>query len=177
MSDSGNTTGTSGARGVRRRRGHVSGAGPPRALTTAELPDHVGQLLGTSEDHRLGQDLVDAFARVTGDDQWIHVDPERARPVGGTIVHGHLLLSLIPVMSTEAFTVTDALRTVNHGLDGVRFRAPVPTGEGVRGHFRLTGARPRARTWYELVLGVDIHLLDGPLVCRATQTYVCALRT
>ncbi|WP_134037828.1 MaoC/PaaZ C-terminal domain-containing protein [Streptomyces bluensis] len=134
-------------------------------------------MLGTSEDHRIDQDRVDAFARVTGDDQWIHVDPERAGPVGGTIAHGHLLLSLIPVMSTEAFTVTDALRTVNHSLDGVRFRAPVPTGGVVRGHFRLTDARPRARAWYELVLGVEIELLDGPVVCRAKQTYLCALRT
>ncbi|MET4921444.1 MaoC/PaaZ C-terminal domain-containing protein [Streptomyces sp. PSRA5] len=146
-------------------------------LTTAELPDHVGRMLGTSEDHLIDQDLVDAFARVTGDDQWIHVDPGRARPVGGTIVHGHLLLSLIPIMSTEAFTVTDALRTVNHRLDGVRFRAPLPTGKGVRGHFRLADARPRARSWYELVLGVEIEQLDGPVVCRATQTYLCALRT
>ncbi|MFB7759583.1 MaoC/PaaZ C-terminal domain-containing protein [Streptomyces xiamenensis] len=166
-----------GAPEGRHHGGRVNGAGPLRAFTTAELPDHVGQVLGTSADHRIDQERVDAFARVTGDDQWIHVDPGRARAAGGTIVHGHLLLSLIPVMSTEAFTVTDAVRTVNHRLDGVRFRAPVPTGEGVRGRFRLTGARPRVRDWYELVLGVEIELLDGPVVCRAVQTYLCALRT
>ncbi|MEV1046285.1 MaoC family dehydratase [Streptomyces sp. NPDC049916] len=158
-------------------RAHADRDGLPRLLSTAELLGCAGQELGVSEDHRIDQDLVDAFARVTGDDQWIHTDPERAAGVGGTIAHGHLLLSLIPVMSTEVFTVSDAVRTVNHRLDGVRFRAPVPTGTSVRGHFSVADARPRARAWFELVLRIEIERLGGPVVCRATQTYLCALRT
>jgi acyl dehydratase len=99
----------------------------------------IGTTLGTSEWLSIDQQRVDAFAAVTGDDQWIHVDPRRAAagPFGTTVAHGFLTLSLLPVMVRTAFTLGDARMTVNYGLNRVRFPAPVPVGSRVRGHFKL----------------------------------------
>jgi acyl dehydratase len=95
--------------------------------------------LGTSDWHNIDQTRIDQFAAVTGDDQWIHVDPARAAagPFGATVAHGHLTLSLVPVMVRTAFKVIDVRISVNYGLNRVRFPAPVPVGSRLRGHFRL----------------------------------------
>ena len=89
----------------------------------------------------VGQDRIDMFAAATGDDQWIHVDRERAAagPFGGTIAHGYLTLSLLPVMSYEVVPRQGGGMAVNYGLNRVRFPAPVPSGSRVRGTFRVEG--------------------------------------
>jgi acyl dehydratase len=93
------------------------------------------------------QAAIDAFAAVTGDRQWIHVDQERARdasPWGTTIAHGFLTLSLISRMAAEAFSVQiDQAATINYGLNKVRFPAPVKSGSRVRGNFVLLGTSAR----------------------------------
>jgi acyl dehydratase len=93
------------------------------------------------------QAAIDAFAAVTGDRQWIHVDRERARdasPWGTTIAHGFLTLSLISRMAAEAFSVQiDQAATINYGLNKVRFPAPVKSGSRVRGNFVLLGTSAR----------------------------------
>jgi acyl dehydratase len=93
-----------------------------------------GEVLGTSDWHEITQDTIDAFADVTGDHQWIHVDPERAKdtPFGGTIAHGYLTLSLAPMLSNEIFSMDGFAFAVNYGLNKVRFPAPVPVGSKVR---------------------------------------------
>jgi acyl dehydratase len=108
----------------------------PKLQDLSAMP---GTTLGTSEWLGIDQQLIDQFAAVTGDDQWIHVDPRRAAagPFGSTVAHGFLTLSLLPVMLRTAFTVSDARMTVNYGLNRVRFLAPVPVGSRVRGHFKL----------------------------------------
>ena len=81
------------------------------------------------------QDMIQKFADLTGDHQWIHIDVERAKaesPFGGPIAHGYLTLSLIIPMYSEVLTVTDAKMGVNYGLNKVRFPAPVPVGSKVR---------------------------------------------
>src|SRR5438094_10063812 len=80
------------------------------------------------------QEKIDAFAAATGDDQWIHVDPERAAagPFGTTIAHGYLTLSLAPALLYELLEVDGARLIVNYGLNRVRFPAPVPVGSRVR---------------------------------------------
>ena len=105
----------------------------------SELESLVGRALGTSDWFPIDQARVDQFAAVTGDDQWIHVDPVRAAagPFGATVAHGHLTLSLLPVMVRSAFKVDDVRMTVNYGLNRVRFPAPVPVGSRLRGHFKL----------------------------------------
>jgi acyl dehydratase len=105
----------------------------------AELQALTGSALGTSDWLGVDQARIDGFAAVTGDDQWIHVDPVRAAagPFGTTVAHGYLTLSLLPVMVRTAFKVADVRMTVNYGLNRVRFPAPVPVGSRLRGHFKL----------------------------------------
>ena len=105
----------------------------------SELQALAGTHLGTSDWQDIDQARIDQFAAVTGDDQWIHVDQARAAagPFGATLVHGHLTLSLLPVMVRTAFTVADVRMSVNYGLNRVRFPAPVPVGSRLRGCFKL----------------------------------------
>ena len=109
-----------------------------------ELQALVGSPLGTSDWIQIDQARIDQFAAVTGDVQWIHVDPVRAAagPFGTTVAHGHLTLSLVPVMVRSAFKVGDVRMTVNYGLNRVRFPAPVPVGSRLRGHFKLMTFEP-----------------------------------
>ncbi|HEY3607375.1 MAG TPA: MaoC family dehydratase [Pseudonocardiaceae bacterium] len=105
------------------------------ALTAA-----VGQTLGTTEWQVVSQERIRAFADVTGDHQWIHVDEERAQvesPFGTTVAHGALTLALVPVFVGELVRVPGASMVVNGGLERVRFRAPVPAGAKVRGMVKL----------------------------------------
>ena len=99
----------------------------------------VGQVLGTSDWVTVDQTRIQQFADATGDQQWIHVDPQRAAqgPFKGPIAHGFLTLSMLPQLSASAYTVEDIRMGVNYGLNRVRFITPVPAGSGVRGHFKL----------------------------------------
>jgi acyl dehydratase len=107
-----------------------------------ELVKAVGEHLGHSEWHEVGQDRVNGFADATDDHQWIHVDPERAKagPFGTTIAHGFLTLSLVPGLSSEVYRVDNVRMGINYGLDKVRFPAPVPVGSRLRGGVELLGA-------------------------------------
>ena len=102
-----------------------------------------GEELGTSDWFEVTQEAIDAFADVTGDHQWIHVDPERARatPFGGTIAHGYYTLSIAPMLSDQIFALEGFAFAINYGLDKVRFPAPLPVGSRVRMHARLTALR------------------------------------
>ncbi len=107
----------------------------PRTIEGADgLRALVGQELGTSDWIEVTQDQVDRFADATGDHQWIHVDPERAAdgPFGGTIAHGFLTLSMIPLVLPQVIDVTGFTLGVNYGMDKVRFPSPVPVGSKVR---------------------------------------------
>ena len=99
-----------------------------------ELKEAGGQVLGTSDWHEVTQADVDAFADVTGDHQWIHVDVERAKetPFGGTIAHGYFTLSLIPRLSRQVFGMEGFTFALNYGLNRVRFPAPMPVGGKIR---------------------------------------------
>ncbi len=104
-----------------------------------ELKAHVGEQLGTSDWQEVTQAAIDAFADVTGDHQWIHVDVERAKqtPFGGTIAHGYYTLSLGPALMHELISFEGFAFGVNYGLGKVRFPAPLPVGKRVRMHARL----------------------------------------
>ncbi len=110
--------------------------------TVAELKELIGQELGVSEWVEITQERVNAFADATGDHQYIHVDPERAKQTffGGTIAHGYLTLSLIPYLgSLRGGTRIDlgGRMGVNYGLNKVRFPAPVPVGSRIRSRHKL----------------------------------------
>jgi acyl dehydratase len=99
-----------------------------------DLRANVGEELGVSSWYEVTQDDIDAFAGVTGDRQWIHVDPERAAdtPFGGTIAHGLYTLSLGPRFTYELFSVDGFAFALNYGFGKVRFPAPLPVGSRVR---------------------------------------------
>ena len=99
-----------------------------------------GESLGFSEWHKITQEQVNAFADATGDHQWIHVDIDRAAsgPFGGTIAHGYLTVSLLPVLSMEIFRIDNLTMGINYGLDRVRFPSPVLTGSSIRAEATLT---------------------------------------
>ncbi len=103
----------------------------------------VGQELGVGQWKEIDQKRIDAFADVTEDHQWIHIDVERARsesPYGTTIAHGFLTLSLIPALSKDNFRVQNAKLAINYGLNKVRFLAAVPSGGRVRARSELVDA-------------------------------------
>jgi acyl dehydratase len=100
----------------------------------AELKGLTGRDLGRSDWLEITQDRVDRFADATGDHQWIHVDPERAKagPFGGTIAHGYLTLSLVIPLFTELLEIKGVAMSVNYGLEKVRFPNPVRVGSKIR---------------------------------------------
>jgi acyl dehydratase len=114
--------------------------------TFASLDEFVaakGDDLGQSSWHEITQEQVNAFADATGDHQWIHVDAERAAagPFGGTIAHGYLTVSLLPIFMTEIFRVQNLTMGINYGLDRLRFPAPVPVGSKIRASATLTDVK------------------------------------
>lgn len=102
----------------------------------------LGQEIGVSDWMSIDQERINAFAEVTGDKQWIHVDVERANresPFGGPIAHGYLTVSLLAKFAQECMAVDGIKLAVNYGLNRVRFSAPVQVGSRVRARFALVG--------------------------------------
>ncbi len=110
-------------------------------VTIDEMKAMTGQPIGTSEWLTVSQEMIDKFADATGDHQFIHIDVEKAKltPFGGTIAHGFLSLSLMPVLTqmTDMPRLDGIKMGVNYGGNKVRFLAPVRSGKRVRGHFKL----------------------------------------
>ncbi len=108
----------------------------------SELKAAEGKHLGVSEWLEIDQDRIDKFADATGDHQWIHVDPERAKdgPFGSTIAHGYLTQSLVNHFLPQIVDVRGISMGVNYGADKLRFPAPVPVGSRVRGSAELIKA-------------------------------------
>ena len=108
----------------------------------SEVSACVGQEVVVTEWITITQEQVNLFAQATGDHQWIHVDPERAKagPFGAPIAHGFLTLSLLPQFFAAAFAIVGARMGVNYGLNRVRFTSPVPVGSRLRARLVLQGA-------------------------------------
>jgi acyl dehydratase len=119
---------------------------PNYNMTT--IPQFVGRELGVSDWVTMSQDRIDQFAKCTGDQQWIHVDVDRAKresPFGGPIAHGYLTLSLVAALVMDIGVIPpDAATGLNYGLDRVRFIAPVRTDARVRMRTALTSAQPQS---------------------------------
>jgi acyl dehydratase len=123
-----------------------------RLIPFDDLPARIGQTLGTSDWFTVDQDRIDRFADVTLDQQWIHVDAERAArgPFGTTVAHGHLTLSLLPMFLQRTWRLEGVRMGVNYGLNRVRFPAPVPVGSRLRAHFKLLGCKAIDGGWQVL---------------------------
>jgi acyl dehydratase len=126
------------------------------ALTVNGIPEItklVGRDLGHSGWKEVTQELIDTFATVSGDQQWIHTDVERAAegPFGRTIAHGYMILSWGIPMLAELLQVTGVGMALNYGVNKVRFPAPVPVGSRIRLHASITEVREVSRG------GVQVH--------------------
>ena len=127
-----------------------------------DLQSLIGTEVGVSRWIEVDQARIDAFAKITEDEQFIHVDPEAAKatPFGGTIAHGFLTLSLASSMSYDAVAPLEGVvMGVNYGFDKLRFLAPVPAGSKIRGRFKLLSAEDKGGgRWllkHELTVEID----------------------
>jgi len=129
-------------------------------ISAAALEQAVGQSLGATEWLTIEQSRVDTFAEATGDHQWIHVDPQRAKtgPFGGTIAHGYLTLSLVNYFLPQLMTVENLQMGVNYGCDRVRFPAPVRVGSRVRGSGEVTQVETLANGAVQVVVRVTVEV-------------------
>jgi acyl dehydratase len=147
-----------------------------KALQASELKGLIGQEVGTSSWVRIEQDRIDRFAEATGDHQWIHVDPERAKdgPFGSTIAHGFLTLSLIPGLSWEVYTIEGARLSVNYGLNKLRFITPVKVGSRVRAHLAIANVEDVPGNALQVAMNVTIELegAEKPAAVAETLTRV-----
>ena len=127
--------------------------------TLADLSAKVGQEVSVSDWIAVTQARIDQFALATGDHQWIHVDPERARsgPFGTPIAHGFLTLSLLPQFFENALQVRQIQMAVNYGLNRVRFVAPVPVNSRLRAHLTLVSSEPIDQHGMQLLWGVSVE--------------------
>ena len=126
--------------------------------TPEDLKQWVGKEVAVSDWLTVDQDRIDRFADATGDHQWIHVDPARAKvesPFGATIAHGYLTLSLLPHMMLETLEVQGGRMSINYGLNRVRFAAPVRAGDRIRARFTLAALEDIPGgiqlTWHALI--------------------------
>lgn len=145
---------------------HIDGIDELRAL--------VGEHLGYSGWHTVDQEQVDRFADATGDHQWIHVDPERAKaesPFGGPIAHGHLTLSLATSLMPEIMSVSGITYGLNYGSNRVRFPAPVPVGSRIRAGATLESVEEVAGG-AQAVVKVEVEVEgSGKPACVAEMVY------
>jgi acyl dehydratase len=124
----------------------------------------VGEHLGYSDFHTVTQEQVNLFAEATGDHQWIHTDPERAKresPFGGPIAHGYLTLSLTPILLGQIMRVDGVKMGVNYGTNKVRFMAPVPVGSEIRAGATLVSVEDVAGPGVQVTVDVSIEVKDA----------------
>ncbi len=123
------------------------------------LKDAVGKKLGTSPWLEITQGRINQFADATGDHQWIHVDPDRAKqgPFGATIAHGYLTLSLVSYFLPQIIEVRNISMGVNYGCDRVRFPAPVPVGSRIRGAGELVSVE-QVKGGFQAIVRVTVEI-------------------
>jgi acyl dehydratase len=136
------------------------------------LKEYAGREIATTGWLRVTQERISEFAEATGDRQWIHTDPERAQresPYGATIAHGFLTLSLMSHFLREAIELPGSVkRTINYGLNRVRFPAPVRAGENVRARIRLQSSTELADS-VEAVYDITVEVEGGEKPCCTAE--------
>jgi acyl dehydratase len=136
-----------------------------------ELADAARTDLGVSDWLVVNQERIDQFATATGDHQWIHVDPDRAKdgPYGRTIAHGLLTLSLFPVLQHELYEVRGIAMVINYGFNRVRFIAPVSVGSRVRAASRITDVA-RLEGAVQVTFATTIEIEGSPKPAAAIES-------
>ncbi len=140
-----------------------------------DLAGRSGEPLGSSAWRPVDQRMVQTFADVTGDHQWIHTDPGRAAagPFGAPVAHGFLVASLLPAMLDEVVRVDRSRLVLNKGVERLRFAAPVPVGSHIRARVVLECARARPRQFVEAVFAVTVEVREPAAdACDARLVYL-----
>jgi acyl dehydratase len=152
------------------------------ALATAEgiegLKDLMGQEVGPSEWRRVTQEDINTFAELSGDDQWIHVDVERAKaesPFGTTVAHGNLTLSLIDGFRKDMIASSGFALGVNYGWNKVRFPAPVPAGSRVRARAEVVSVDDAGGGWWQIVTRFTLEVEGNEKPCCVADSVGRAL--
>ena len=142
------------------------------AIATANgiegLRELQGQTVGPSDWREVTQEMINAFADLSGDDQWIHVDVERAKnesPFGTTVAHGNLTLSLVDGFRKDLIQSTGFVLGVNYGWNKVRFPAPVPAGSKVRATAEVASIDEKGGGWYEIVTRFTLEVEGSDKPC------------
>jgi len=139
----------------------MTDASAVRFVTIDELIALAGSQAGVSRWFAIDQPRIDAFAEITDDRQFIHVDPEAARatPFGGAIAHGFLTLSMLSALAMDALPrVEGRAMGVNYGFDKLRFVSPVRAGGRIRGRFRIDSVTPRSPTEFMVRYAVTVEI-------------------
>ena len=157
------------------------GVGPPTIsapdVTIVELSRKLGSEIALSDWVLIGQEMIDAFARTTGDDQAIHLDPSAAREAGfgGTIAHGMLTVSLIPALARKSLPkIADRKMNINYGFDRIRFVRPVLSGFEVRARLVLKDIELRGsdRVLVRYGASVEVEGAEEPAVLADWLTMI-----
>jgi acyl dehydratase len=142
------------------------------AIATANgidgLRELMGQTVGPGNWREVTQDMINTFAELSGDDQWIHVDVERAKnesPFGTTVAHGNLTLSLVDGFRKDLIESTGFVLGVNYGWNKVRFPAPVPAGSKVRATGEVVSIDEKGGGWYEIVTRFTLEVEGNEKPC------------
>jgi acyl dehydratase len=142
------------------------------AIATANgiegLRELQGQTVGPSQWREVTQEMINTFADLSGDDQWIHVDVERAKtesPFGTTVAHGNLTLSLVDGFRKELIESTGFVLAINYGWNKVRFPAPVPAGSKVRATSEVTEIDDLGGGWFQIVTRFTLDVEGSEKPC------------
>jgi acyl dehydratase len=153
---------------------------PPLTISGIdELQELIGQPIGPSDWVEITQDDIDTFARLSRDDQWIHVDVERAEresPFGTTVAHGNLTLSLIDGFRRELIRQEGVKLGINYGWNKVRFPAPVPAGSRVRATAEIASVEELEGGWYHVVTKFTLEREGGDKPVCVAEAVGRALR-
>jgi len=142
------------------------------------LRDLVGQDVGPGEWREVTQEMINSFADLSGDDQWIHVDIERAKnesPFGTTVAHGNLTLSLIDGFRLDLIESTGFVLGVNYGWDKVRFPAPVPAGSRVRAKAQVVSVDDLDGGWLQVLTRFTLEVEGSEKPCCVADSVGRAL--
>ncbi|MEM7443470.1 MAG: MaoC family dehydratase [Pseudomonadota bacterium] len=143
-----------------------------------ELAEHEGQELGVSDWLCVDQKMIDAFAAVTNDHQWIHVDQEKAvaSPLGSTIAHGYLILSLIPALGDQVYKLNNVDVAINAGLNWLRFVQPVRAGQHVRARIKLSKVQQRPVGPSRALVEPTVEIKEtGKIACKAEMVFMITM--
>jgi acyl dehydratase len=138
----------------------------------------IGETVGPSEWRDVGQEQIDSFAELSGDDQWIHVDVERAKtesPFGTTIAHGNLTLAMIDGFRLDLIESTGFKLGVNYGWNKVRFPAPVPVGSRVRATAEVVSVDDVGAGWFQVVTRFTVEVEGSEKPCCVGESVGRAL--